>query len=92
MTLEMKYRDYLEEGWAKGMEKGMEKGLERGMERGMEKGMKKGLIKGMKKGYAKGSHRAKLENASNFLKMGLSIDQVAQGTGLTVEEIQKIKL
>ena len=46
----------------------------------------------MKKGYAKGSHRAKLENASNFLKMGLSIDQVAQGTGLTVEEIQKIKL
>ncbi|MBR6198638.1 MAG: Rpn family recombination-promoting nuclease/putative transposase [Spirochaetales bacterium] len=92
MTLEMKYRDYLEEGWAKGMEKGMERGMEKGLERGMEKGMKKGLIKGMKKGYAKGSHRAKLENASNFLKMGLSIDQVAQGTGLTVEEIQKIKL
>ncbi|MBR1734733.1 MAG: hypothetical protein IJ730_04720 [Alphaproteobacteria bacterium] len=32
----------------------------------------------------------KIKIAKNFLKMGLSVEQVAQGTGLSVEDIQKL--
>ena len=46
--------------------------------------------KGEKIGFKKGSHTAKLEAARNFLRMGLSKEQVAQGTGLSVEEIQEL--
>jgi predicted transposase/invertase (TIGR01784 family) len=31
-----------------------------------------------------------LETAKNFLKMGLSIEQIAQGTGLSTEEVSKL--
>jgi predicted transposase/invertase (TIGR01784 family) len=32
----------------------------------------------------------KIETARNFLKMGLSVEQVAQGTGLSIEEVNKL--
>ena len=37
-----------------------------------------------------GAFSAKLEDARNFLRMGLSKEQVAQGTGLSIEEIQDL--
>ena len=55
-----------------------------------EKGRKQGFTLGRKQGIAEGSHSAKLEDARNFLRMGLSKEQVAQGTGLSLEEIQKL--
>ncbi len=33
----------------------------------------------------------KRESAKKFLQMGLSVDQVAQGTGLSIEEVEEIK-
>ena len=38
-----------------------------------------------------GTMQSKFETAKNFLKMGLSIEQVAQGTGLSVEEVDQLK-
>ena len=41
--------------------------------------------------YEDGAHDKAVENAKNFLKMNVnSIEQIAQGTGLTVEEVQKL--
>ena len=45
---------------------------------------KKELIK-------KGKMEKAIETAVNFLKMGISVEQVAQGTELTVEQVMKIK-
>ena len=42
------------------------------------------------RGEKRGIHTAKLETARNFLLMGLSEEQVAQGTGLSLSEIQKL--
>ena len=36
-------------------------------------------------------HAEKMEMAKNFLKMGLSVEQVAQGSGLSLEEVQGLK-
>ena len=32
-----------------------------------------------------------IENARNFLNLGISVEIVAQGTGLSLEEVNKIK-
>lgn len=41
--------------------------------------------------FERGEEHKARENARNFLKMNVvSIEQIAQGTGLTVEEVQKI--
>lgn len=42
-------------------------------------------------GIKEGSKETTIKNAKNFLIMGLDIDMVAKGTGLSVEEVQKIK-
>lgn len=54
---------------------------------GYEEGMDKGLAKGMDMGLAKGrSERAK-EIAKQLKAMGLTTEQIAQATGLTLDEI-----
>ena len=59
--------------------------------RGMEKGMAKGMAKGMEIGMAKGMEKEKLATAHRLLSMGLSNEQVATATELSLEEIQKLK-
>ena len=44
-----------------------------------------------REGYEEGAHENAIENAKNFLKMNvLSYEQIAQGTGLPLEEVQKL--
>ena len=46
--------------------------------------------RGYKEGVSDGEHQAKIETAKKFLTMGISIEQVAQGTGLSIEEVNLI--
>ncbi len=44
-----------------------------------------------KEGIAEGIRQKVVENAINFLKMNLgTVEQIAQGTGLSVEEVEKL--
>jgi predicted transposase/invertase (TIGR01784 family) len=45
---------------------------------------------GIKYGISLGAQQAKLETAKNLLSIGLSQDQIASVTGLSVEEIEKL--
>ena len=55
------------------------RGLESGMQRGMEQGLQRGI------------QQKAVETAINFLKMKvLSCEQIAQGTGLSLEEVQEL--
>ena len=49
---------------------------------------REGRLLGQKLGEAKGYERGKLEIARNLKKMGISIEQIAQGTGLGEEQIK----
>ena len=49
-----------------------------------------GFSAGEERGISLGITQAKLETAKKFLSMGLSVEQVANGTGLSVEEIEKL--
>ena len=40
---------------------------------------------------AEGEHKKAIETALKFKKMGLPLEQIAEGTGLTIDEIEKLK-
>ena len=49
-----------------------------------------GIKYGIAIGEERGRNEAKLETAKNLLSIGLSQDQIASVTGLSVEEIEKL--
>ncbi len=57
---------------------------------GKEEGIAIGLAEGEARGRTEGSRAKALEAARNFLSMHLSAEQVAQGTGLTLAEVQQL--
>ena len=71
-----------EEAYEDGLFVGREEGISIGLERGREEGISVGI--------ERGAYQTKLETARSFLSMGLSPEQVAQGTGLSLEVIQKL--
>ena len=57
---------------------------------GLAEGKSLGLAEGKSLGLAEGSHQAKLETARNLLVIGLSIENIAKATGLTVQEVETL--
>ena len=48
------------------------------------------IEEGRIEGRQEGAEQKAIETAKNFLKMGLTLEQVAQGTGLPLEEVEKL--
>lgn len=63
---------------------------EKGLKTGIEKGLKTGIEKGFKTGIEKGKRDEAIAIALEFKKMGIAIADIAKGTGLSVEEIEKL--
>jgi predicted transposase/invertase (TIGR01784 family) len=76
-------REGRQEGRQEGIQEGMEKGLRKGRQEGMEKGVQKGMEKGIQKGRREGIEAV----AARLKKSGIAIDQIAEATGLSVEDI-----
>ncbi|MBF0410207.1 MAG: Rpn family recombination-promoting nuclease/putative transposase [Candidatus Riflebacteria bacterium] len=60
---------------------------------GQMEGFQKGLKKGLKKGVRKGRQDARkemLQTVKNLIAMKLSLESIAQATGLSFEEVKKI--
>ena len=66
------------------------RGLKEGIEQGISQGISQGIAQGLQQGISQGTQQKAIETAKNFISMGLSIEQVAQGTGLSIEEIQAL--
>ena len=62
-----------------------------GLAEGMEKGMEKGMELGMEKGMAKGMNQKALDIARNMLADGVDINLIMKYSGLTQEQIEKLK-
>ena len=65
-------------------------GVERGKSLGLAEGKSLGLAEGKSLGLAEGSRQKAFETAHNLLVMGLSIDNIAKATGLTVQEVETL--
>ena len=55
-----------------------------------EKAAKKAAKKAREEGISLGAQQKAIETAKKFLAMGLSVEQVADGTGLSIDEIEKL--
>ena len=69
---------------------GIERGIERGIEQGIEQGIERGIEQGIERGFSEGSYQTKRETAVAFKRLGIDIAKIAEGTGLSVEEIEKL--
>mgnify|MGYP000998324811 CR=1 FL=1 len=63
---------------------------EESFEIGLAEGEARGKSLGLAEGEARGSRQAKLETAAAFKRFGFDIDKIAEGTGLSREEIEKL--
>ena len=57
------------------------------LRQGKEQGYEAGLQQGLEQGQERGAYEKALETARNLLSMGLSPEQVAQGTSLPLEKV-----
>ncbi len=77
----------LEEGRVKGLEEGRAKGMEEGRAKGMEEGRAKGLEEGRAKGLEEGAQDKAADIARKMKSKGMAVSEIAELTGLTVDEI-----
>ncbi len=56
-----------------------------------ETGLEEGLAKGLAKGREEGREERNLEVAINLLQLGTPCEIVAKATGLSLEEVTKLK-
>ena len=75
-------RDARNDGW--------KAGIVQGLAEGKSLGLAEGKSLGLAEGEARGSRQAKLETAKNLLQFGLSRENIAKATGLTVQEVETI--
>ena len=57
---------------------------------GLQQGLAEGKTLGLAEGEARGSRQKALQDARNFKHLGVSVQIIAQATGLTREEVEKL--
>ena len=70
--------------------KGLKQGLERGIAQGLERGLAQGIAQGLEQGIAQGRFDEKKDIVKRLYALGLSPEQVAQGVGLSVQDIKQL--
>jgi predicted transposase/invertase (TIGR01784 family) len=68
----------------------LEKGLEKGRVEGLEKGRAEGEAIGIEKGKAEGRAEATINFCLKLFKKGISLEEIAELTGLPPKEITEI--
>ena len=68
-----------------------ETGREEGKEEGLKEGRKEGKEEGIKEGREEGSKDERLKIAMNLIRVGASCEIISQATGLSEEEVSRLK-
>jgi len=64
--------------------------LQEGIAQGEAKGFSLGIAQGKQEGFSEGSYQKALETAKNLLGLGMPIETIAQATGLTQAEVERL--
>ena len=89
-VLDFAKQEGLELGMRQGRAEGMAKGIAEGIEQGMVKGIEQGIAKGIEQGKNEGEMNERLKNARRMKTKGYPIDDIADITGLSAEEINSL--
>ena len=77
------YQYAAKNGWKKGMAEGIAQGKAEGIAQGKAEGIAQGKAEGLAQGMEKGEREKALAIARNLKSFGMSLDQIAEATGLT---------
>ena len=69
---------------------GFDEGHKEGLELGRAEGEAKGRAEGLAEGEAKGSDSAKRDIVMSMISKGLSVEQIAEFTGIDIESVKQI--
>ena len=58
---------------------------------GMSKGISQGIFQGIERGIEQGAYQNKLETAAAFKRLGIDSAKIAEGTGLTISQVEALK-
>ena len=78
------------EGKLEGRAEGIAEGRAEGIAEGRAEGIAEGRAEGIAEGRAEGRTEALTETARKLKAMGLPAEQIAEGTGLSIEEIARL--
>ena len=92
MALSQAYLEWEKEVQQRGIALGEQRGIALGEQRGIALGEQRGIALGEQRGIALGEQRGKQEIALNMLRSGMNIEQIAQLTGLDLQQIQDLSL
>ena len=73
------------------VETAVEAAVKTATEKALSEGEEKGKAEGLAEGLAEGKNEVRCEMARNLLKEGLSMDLICRTTGLSEEEVLKLK-
>lgn len=76
--------------WNYMKEQALKEGLEEGLAKGLEEGIAKGIEQGIEIGVNKGKKESSYDIARKMKQKGLSVDMIAECTGLSKSEIEKL--
>ena len=76
--------------WNYMKEQALKEGLEEGLAKGLEEGIAKGIEQGIEIGVNKGKKESSYNIARKMKQKGLSVDMIAECTGLSKSEIEKL--
>ena len=76
--------------WNYMKEQALKEGLEEGIEKGIAKGIEQGIEQGIEIGVNKGKKENSYDIARKMKQKGLSVDMIAECTGLSKSEIEKL--
>ena len=83
--------DAIKEGLEEGRAEGRQKGLEEGRQKGLEEGRQKGLEEGHQLGLEEGRAESCAKMVKSMLKDNMSIEKISQYSGLSTQDILKLK-
>ena len=82
------FRSAANNGFKHGLKKGIAQGMAQGIEQGMAQGIEQGMAQGMAQGLEQGRMNEKRDTVRRLQLLGLSVGQIAQGIGMTEQEVQ----
>jgi len=77
-------------GYDKGLKQGLEQGIKQGLEQGLEQGIEQGLEQGIEQGLEQGQKQMQYLIVKKLKSKKMSLKDISEITGLSVEEINKI--
>jgi len=91
MALSQAYLEWEKEVQQRSKQEGIQEGRQEGRQEGIQEGRQEGIQEGRQEGIQEGRQEGRQAVALNMLRSGMTVDSIAQLTGLSLQQIQQLE-